>query len=104
MMYTPITTVQHRKRASSRRFRRETIRYFHDAMRRFYRAHYAETYPRWVTTLIMVFISARERLEADNRRRVPLGAPNLGLRASVSTSSTAAKTASIVADVASADM
>jgi GT2 family glycosyltransferase len=63
IMYTPIATVQHRKRASSRRFRRETIRYFHDAMRRFYRAHYAEIYPRWVTALIMVFISARERLE-----------------------------------------
>jgi N-acetylglucosaminyl-diphospho-decaprenol L-rhamnosyltransferase len=63
IMYAPITTVQHRKRGSSRRFRRQTIRYFHDAMRRFYRAHYADTYPRWVTMLIMVMISARERLE-----------------------------------------
>jgi GT2 family glycosyltransferase len=63
IMYTPITTVQHRKRGSSRRFRQQTIRYFHDAMRRFYKAHYADTYPRWVTALIMLMISARERLE-----------------------------------------
>jgi GT2 family glycosyltransferase len=63
IMYTPVTTVQHRKRASSRRFRHRTIRYFHDGMRRFYAAHYASSQPRVVNFLIMAAISARERLE-----------------------------------------
>ena len=63
IMYTPATTVQHRKRASSRRFRQRTIRYFHDGMRRFYQAHYAKTSPRLVNALIMTTISVRERLE-----------------------------------------
>ena len=63
IMYTPATTVQHRKRASSRRFRQRTIRYFHDGMRRFYQAHYAKTSPRLVNVLIMTTISVRERLE-----------------------------------------
>jgi GT2 family glycosyltransferase len=63
IMYTPATTVQHRKRASSRRFRQRTIRYFHDGMRRFYRAHYATSQPTWVNALILGAIWARERLE-----------------------------------------
>ena len=71
IMYTPITTVQHRKRASSRRFRQKTIRYFHDGMRRFYRAHYASAQPRWVNALILAAISVRERVEltGDAMRR-----------------------------------
>jgi GT2 family glycosyltransferase len=63
IMYTPATTVQHRKRASSRRFRQRTIRYFHDGMRRFYAAHYASSQPRLVNALVMAAIAARERLE-----------------------------------------
>lgn len=63
IMYAPVTTVLHRKRASSRRFRQRTIRYFHDGMRRFYTAHYASTQPRWVNAGIMAAISVRERLE-----------------------------------------
>jgi N-acetylglucosaminyl-diphospho-decaprenol L-rhamnosyltransferase len=72
IMYTPATTVQHRKRASSRRFRQRTIRYFHDGMRRFYAAHYASSQARWVNVLIMAAISARERLElaGDAMQRV----------------------------------
>lgn len=63
IMYTPATTVQHRKRASSRRFRQKTIRYFHDGMRRFYRAHYAGDQPRLVNALILSAITVRERVE-----------------------------------------
>jgi hypothetical protein len=63
IFYTPATTVKHLKRASSRRFRRKTIRYFHAGMRRFYTDHYASAYPRWVTLLIMTAISVRESLE-----------------------------------------
>jgi N-acetylglucosaminyl-diphospho-decaprenol L-rhamnosyltransferase len=72
IMYTPATTVQHRKRASSRRFRQRTIRYFHDGMRRFYAAHYASSHARWVNLLIMAAISARERVElaGDAMQRV----------------------------------
>jgi N-acetylglucosaminyl-diphospho-decaprenol L-rhamnosyltransferase len=63
IMYTPATTVRHRKRASSRRFRQRTIRYFHDGMRRFYATHYASTQPRLVNAVIMAAISLRERVE-----------------------------------------
>lgn len=61
--YTPATTVLHRKRVSSRRFRGRTIRYFHDAMRRFYRTHYEATNPWLVNQAILGAISGRERLE-----------------------------------------
>lgn len=61
--YVPSTTVKHRKRASSRRFRPLTIRYFHQAMRRFYRTHYAPTQPFVVNAIILAAISARERIE-----------------------------------------
>ena len=69
--YVPVTTVKHRKRASSRRFRPQTIRYFHDAMRRFYLAHYAPTQPAPVNVLILGAITARERIEllAEQLRR-----------------------------------
>lgn len=70
IMYTPITTVQHRKRASSRRFRQRTIRYFHDGMRRFYRTYYAPVNPAWVNALILFAVGAREQIEllADRTR------------------------------------
>ena len=63
IVYTPIATVHHVKRASSRRSRAKTIGYFHDAMRRFYRDHYQDEYPRWVSWLTYAGIGARERLE-----------------------------------------
>ena len=72
IMYAPVTTVQHRKRASSRRFRQKTIRYFHDGMRRFYQTHYAPVYPRWVTVGILLAIGARERIELLADRLVGL--------------------------------
>jgi GT2 family glycosyltransferase len=63
IMYTPVTTVRHRKRASSRRFRERTVRYFHDGMRRFYRAHYEDRQPRWVSLAVLSAIAVRERIE-----------------------------------------
>lgn len=63
IMYTPVTTVRHVKGASSRRWRGRTIRYFHEAMRIFYREHYASEYPRWVSWLVFRTISAREITE-----------------------------------------
>ena len=63
IMYTPSTKVRHVKRASSRRDRVKTIGYFYESMRIFYRAHYWAVYPRWISHLIMIAISARERME-----------------------------------------
>jgi N-acetylglucosaminyl-diphospho-decaprenol L-rhamnosyltransferase len=63
IVYTPITTVKHLKRASSRKYRRQTIGYFHDGMRRFYRDHYASEYPWVVSAAVLFAISARERFE-----------------------------------------
>jgi GT2 family glycosyltransferase len=63
IMYVPRTKVRHLKRASSRMYRSRTIRYFYDAMRIFYRTHYASIYPRWMTAAVLSAIGARERLE-----------------------------------------
>lgn len=63
IMYVPHVKVRHMKRASSRQYRQQTIRYFYDAMRRFYRTHYRSVYPRWVTALVLAGIAVRERLE-----------------------------------------
>jgi GT2 family glycosyltransferase len=63
VMYTPITTVTHVKRASSRQERATTIRAFHEAMRIFYRRHYAPHYPRPVVWLTYLGINLREALE-----------------------------------------
>ena len=63
IMYVPRTKVRHLKRASSRMYRSRTIRYFYDAMRIFYRTHYAAIYPRWMTAAVLSAIGARERLE-----------------------------------------
>jgi GT2 family glycosyltransferase len=61
--YVPRTKVRHMKRASSRQDRSRTIRSFHDAMRIFYRTHYASVYPRWMTTAVISAIGVRERIE-----------------------------------------
>jgi GT2 family glycosyltransferase len=63
VMYVPTATVHHLKRASSRSWRPQTIRHFHEAMRIFYRAHYESRYPRWVSVLMYGAISLRERIE-----------------------------------------
>jgi GT2 family glycosyltransferase len=73
IVYTPISTVRHLKRASSRQNRATTIRWFYDAMRIFYRKHYQTRYPGWVTMAVLAALGARERLElasnAIGRRR-----------------------------------
>jgi GT2 family glycosyltransferase len=71
IMYTPITKVRHVKRASSRRDRSRTIRYFHDSMRIFYREHYWSAYPRWMSVLVLTAIGARERIELIGVRLAP---------------------------------
>jgi GT2 family glycosyltransferase len=63
IMYVPRTKVRHLKRASSRKYRSRTIRHFYDAMRIFYRTHYAAIYPRWITAAVLSAIEARERIE-----------------------------------------
>jgi N-acetylglucosaminyl-diphospho-decaprenol L-rhamnosyltransferase len=63
VMYTPITTVTHIKRASSRRSRTRTIRAFYDAMRIFFRRHYEQDYPRPVAWLTYAGINMREVVE-----------------------------------------
>jgi GT2 family glycosyltransferase len=63
IMYAPITRVRHVKRASSRKVRSKTIRYFHDAMRMFYRQHYLAVYPRPVSWVVLGAITAREQIE-----------------------------------------
>jgi len=63
IMYVPRTKVRHMKRASSRKYRSRTIRYFYGAMRIFYRTHYESVYPRWLTTAVITAIGIRERME-----------------------------------------
>jgi len=63
IMYVPSTTVTHLKRASSRKYRSRTIRYFYDAMRLFYDDHYKALYPRSITLIIHAAIGARKRVE-----------------------------------------
>lgn len=68
VMYVPQATVHHLKRASSRSWRPQTIRHFHEAMRIFYRDHYQSRYPRWVSALMYRAIDLRERLELASNR------------------------------------
>lgn len=63
IMYVPCVKVRHMKRASSRKFRSRTIRYFYDAMRTFYGTHYESIYPRWVTFAVLTAIAIREKIE-----------------------------------------
>ena len=63
IMYVPAAQATHVKRASSRSNRSRTIRAFHDAMRIFYRDHYASGYPRPLSWLIFRAIDVREALE-----------------------------------------
>ncbi|MDP8904238.1 MAG: glycosyltransferase family 2 protein [Chloroflexota bacterium] len=61
--YTPITTVRHVKGASSRLEPQRTVRAFHDAMRIFYRRHYQQRYPRWLSWFIFRAIDVREAIQ-----------------------------------------
>ena len=63
VMYAPVTTVRHVKRASSRLEPERTIRAFHDAMRIFYSEHYHDIYPRWLSWLVFRGIDARQALQ-----------------------------------------
>lgn len=72
--YTPVTTVTHVKRASSRHARRRTIRAFYQAMRIFYRQYYEHEQPRWLTWLVYRAIDMRERLELTANRLASRGA------------------------------
>ncbi len=74
VMYTPITTVTHVKRASSRQARIATIKSFHEAMRIFYRRHYESRYPRPVSWLTYLGINLREMLELTSARISSWGA------------------------------
>ena len=68
VMYTPVTTVTHVKRASSRQQRSVAIRAFYDAMRIFYRRHYEQRYPRPVAWLTYLGINLREAIELASAR------------------------------------
>lgn len=68
VMYTPITTVTHIKRASSRKQREPAIRAFYQAMRIFYSTHLQPNYPRPVTWLTYAGIRLREALELTSAR------------------------------------
>ena len=72
IMYVPTTTVRHVKRASSRKNRQQTIRYFYRSMRIFYREHYEPVYPRWLNATILLATYVRERIEltADSLLRL----------------------------------
>ncbi len=75
IMYYPAAKALHIKRASSRQFRSRSIHAFHDAMRIFYRRHYADSYPRWFSWVIYRSIDGRMALEllALRLRRARLG-------------------------------
>jgi GT2 family glycosyltransferase len=58
--YNPVSTVRHLKRASSAHDRSATIGYFYDAMRLFYRKHYAPSRPRLMNRLMLGAIGFRQ--------------------------------------------
>jgi GT2 family glycosyltransferase len=68
VMYTPVTTVTHIKRAASRQSRPASIRAFYDAMRIFYGRWYEARYPRVVSWLTYAGINVREQLELASAR------------------------------------
>jgi len=72
IMYVPTTTVLHLKRASSGKYRQQTIRYFYRSMRTFYRQHYEPLYPTWLNVTILLATHVRERIEltADSLLRL----------------------------------
>lgn len=68
IMYLPTAIVHHVKGASSGRNRQQTIRWFYEAMRIFYRKHYRPVYPRSVSWMVLLAIGLRERLELISAR------------------------------------
>jgi N-acetylglucosaminyl-diphospho-decaprenol L-rhamnosyltransferase len=68
IMYAPISTVTHVKRAASSQRRVSTVHAFYDAMRIFYRRHYENEYPRWVSWLVYRGIDLRQTAELASIR------------------------------------
>ncbi len=68
IVYLPTAVVHHLKRASSSRNRQQTIRWFYQAMRIFYRDHYRHIDPRWVSFAVLLAIGLRERVELISAR------------------------------------
>ncbi len=68
VMYQPGARATHLKRSASSKYRSRSIRAFYDAMRIFYRDHYASRYPRLLSWLIYSGIWAREVLELSAAR------------------------------------
>jgi N-acetylglucosaminyl-diphospho-decaprenol L-rhamnosyltransferase len=60
IMYVPSATVHHYKRAASSQRPFQSIRAFYDAMRVFYRKHYAATTPAPINALIEAGITLKE--------------------------------------------
>ena len=60
IMYVPMVTIHHYKRASSRQRPFRSIRAFHGAMRVFHRRHYAATTPAALNLLIEAGITLKE--------------------------------------------
>ena len=68
VMYVPLATALHVKRAASRKTRPRTIRAFHESMRIFYADHYERDYPRLISWLVYRAIDAREVIELATER------------------------------------
>jgi GT2 family glycosyltransferase len=68
IMYYPEARATHFKRAASGANRPRSIRAFYESMRIFYRDHYEDRYPRWLSWVIYIGIWAREVLELTAAR------------------------------------
>ncbi|MCS6841780.1 MAG: glycosyltransferase family 2 protein [Roseiflexus sp.] len=74
IMYVPSVTIYHHKRASSSQHPEQTIRWFYDAMRIFYRKHFAATTPALLNAAIETGITLKEYLSlGSNFLRSPVG-------------------------------
>ncbi|HUE88293.1 MAG TPA: glycosyltransferase family 2 protein, partial [Vicinamibacterales bacterium] len=79
IMYTPVTTVRHMKRQSSRLDPARAIRHFHSGMRIFYEEHYRAQYPLAVTVLVHTAITMREWLQLASVGLRRLGPSRFGV-------------------------
>jgi len=68
VMYLPSAVVHHAKRASSKRNRSNAIKWFYDAMRRFYATHYEPIYAPPVNWLVYAAIRLRQWVELGASR------------------------------------
>jgi N-acetylglucosaminyl-diphospho-decaprenol L-rhamnosyltransferase len=76
--YLPHVTVHHHKRAASSQRPVPTIRAFHDAMRIFYRKHYAATTPWPMHVLIEAGITLKEWISLGSNSLRPAARPRAG--------------------------